>query len=241
MAQVQVWLVIEHQNKLVITLAESKIRAHSAAIAHLLDVKSHPNPAIKQVFFDRLASLGAMDFLLARIKSHDRTVLHIKVHDLPLQRVVAIWEASVLLQLQPEQPQIERGLIGEISHRQLTPDEMVTVARVAFQNQHSSRMWDVLVQQLSWDIVHDRYDDKQRKELFAAAAPYQALVEAVTAKKDFLQQKKDERDRNPQRTADKGLLKDKKKKAEENCAELGVQSSSSATQHESSQWGWRNQ
>lgn len=195
MSTVQLFLQIATGPVLLDSIDEDRIRAHSSRVDDTLGPKTTTSLPIKTVTLTGAAP-GPLKYILERIKNNQQgRTLHIKVHDMPLPKVVAVFEAYDVLQVQPAQLQIENHIVGHISHHVTAPDEMVAVARCFYQRQETSRVWRVLIQQVGWNVVHGKYTSEQTEHLQKTAREaYPALENEVVEKIKELKAKKDQRE-----------------------------------------------
>ncbi|KAI6847999.1 hypothetical protein KC327_g2040 [Hortaea werneckii] len=136
---------------------------------------------------------GTLDRLLGSLPdSPKHTTLHIKVHDQPFAKVVAIHEAADVLDIKPRQPHIAGFIVGYLSHNKVTPDDMLVVHKCFYDRRGTCKAWRVMVHQVAWWLATSKYTADEAIELKTAATPYPELVDAVDRQIDELFPKKRE-------------------------------------------------
>ena len=127
-------------------------------------------------------ALGPTKLILNVIEKCNNGRLYIKVHDGSLERAIVILEAVYRLQIEPTQFHIENYVVGYISHKKLTPSEMITIHRAFGEVREASRVWKIMIHQTAWNVNNNFYTPREASELQEAAIKYDGLDEAVRAK-----------------------------------------------------------
>ncbi|EMC90872.1 hypothetical protein BAUCODRAFT_571457 [Baudoinia panamericana UAMH 10762] len=194
MSVVQIYLQAHVHHGLLEIVDEDRIRAHSVTISDALGQRD-PTKLVKQVTLTGSAA-AALKFVLIRVKNKKNKMgLHMKVHDLPLVRVVAIYQAVELLRIRPVQPHIEGHITGHVSHNLVTPEEMIAVHRVFESRRETSKVWRTMVHQLGWYIANDRVSDEDRDALEKAAQALPSLHGEILSKGKELLEKRTVKER----------------------------------------------
>ncbi|KAK3070505.1 hypothetical protein LTR53_010352 [Teratosphaeriaceae sp. CCFEE 6253] len=186
---VQLSLLSGSNEMLLNTIEEQRIRAHSKTVRDALETISSDSTAKKVVLYG--ASPAALRFILQRIKGQAPLgQLHIKVHDMPLARAVAVYMAIEVLQVEPTQPHIEGHVLGYISHNNVTPDELMAVGIASYRRQSTSKMYRTLIQQVAWGLVHARYTEQEAGALQVKARQWVEFHDELHAKVMELQSRR---------------------------------------------------
>ncbi|KAK4896476.1 hypothetical protein LTR27_005692 [Elasticomyces elasticus] len=181
-------------DQLIDTVSEARIREHSATIDGALAAAGDGAELTKTVYLSGGAP-AALDFVIHRIagKQEGRN-LHIKVHDMPLVRAAAVFEAVEVLKVRPAQSHIEGHVVGYISHDKVTPDEMMAVTRASYPYRNTIKIFNTLVQQVAWGLVHGKYDEVEANFLHNRSREFSEFCRAVTNRMWELKAKKNEHD-----------------------------------------------
>ncbi|KAK5675259.1 hypothetical protein LTS10_012020 [Elasticomyces elasticus] len=181
-------------DQLLDTVPAARIREHSATIDGALAAAGENVELTKTVYLSG-ASSGALEFVIHRIAGRQEGQhLHIKVHDMPLAKAVAVFEAVEVLKVRPAQTHIEGHVVGYISHDKVTPDEMMAVARASFPYRDTSKIFNTLVQQIAWSLVHHKYDEVEANFLHNRSREWSEFCLTVTNRMKELKAKKDQHD-----------------------------------------------
>ncbi|KAK1074976.1 hypothetical protein LTR12_006305 [Friedmanniomyces endolithicus] len=177
-------------DQLLDTVPEERIRAHSASIDRALAAQGD-NQSTERTVCVFGAAPAALIYVIHRIAGKKETRdLHIKVHDMPLERVLAVWEATEVLDVRPAQPHIEGHVIGYISHHAVTPEQMWVVAVASLQRRQSSKIFRTLIHQVAWNLVHQRYSEDGAQALQDKAKEWPDLHFTIDKKVLELKEKK---------------------------------------------------
>ncbi|KAK0312344.1 hypothetical protein LTR82_013976 [Friedmanniomyces endolithicus] len=172
------------------TVPEERIRAHCASIDRALATQGDNQSTEKTVCLFGAAP-AALIYVIHRIAGKKETRdLHIKVHDMPLERVLAVWEATEVLGIRPAQPHIEGHVIGYISHYAITPEQMWVVAVASLHRRQSSKIFRTLIHQVAWNLVHQRYSEDGAQALQDKAREWPDLHFTIDKKVTELKEKK---------------------------------------------------
>lgn len=195
MSYVKILLAVPGRpDELLDTIPEPRIRAHSASIDRALAAQRISNATDKTVCLSGAAP-AALSYVIHRIAGKKKgRELHIKVHDMSLQRAVAVFEATDVLDVRPAQPHIEGNIIGYISHYVVTPDEMMAVARASVHRRDTSRIFGTLIQQVAWNLVHGRYTEDQATALQNQALEWTDFHHTIDNRMRELQAKRETHD-----------------------------------------------
>lgn len=184
MAIVDIYLRTPTQHGKLATLDQKRVRANSGTIDRLLD----PLPASQNHTVTlQGAAPAALTYLLDRIRTKPKSQeLHIKVHDQPFAKAVAIYEAAEVLDIKPPQPHIAGFVVGYLSHNKILPDDMLVVHKCFYNRRETYKAWRVMVHQIAWYISTSKYTEQEALELKVAAMKHPELVDAVDQKVDEL-------------------------------------------------------
>ncbi|KAK5714311.1 hypothetical protein LTR17_017242 [Elasticomyces elasticus] len=162
------------------TVPEARIREHSATIDRTLAAAGDNAEQTKTVYLTGGAP-AALEYVIHRIAGRQESRhLHIKVHDLTLVRAVAVFEAVEVLKVRPAQTHVEGHVVGYISHDKVTPDEMMAVARASYPYRNAIKIYNTLVQQVAWGLVHGKYDEVEANFLHNRSREFSEFCRAVT-------------------------------------------------------------
>ncbi|KAI7278292.1 hypothetical protein D0864_00043 [Hortaea werneckii] len=190
MAIVDIYLRTPTQHGKLTTLDQKRVRDNSGTLDRLLG--SLPDSPKHTVTLQGAAP-AALTFLLDRIRTKPKSqTLHIKVHDQPFAKAVAIYEAAEVLDIKPRQPHIAGFIVGYLSHNKVTPDDMLVVHKCFYDRRGTCKAWRVMVHQVAWWLATSKYTAEEAIELKTAATPYPELVDAVDRQIDELFPKKRE-------------------------------------------------
>ncbi|KAI7205401.1 hypothetical protein D0869_01273 [Hortaea werneckii] len=184
MAIVDIYLRTPTQYGKLATMDQNRVRANSGTLDRLLGslLASEKHTVTLQG-----AAPAALTYLLDRIRTKPRSQnLHIKVHDQPFAKAVAIYEAAEVLDIKPPQPHIAGFVMGFLSHNKITPDDMLVIHKCFYDRRETYMAWRVMVHQVAWYISTSKYTAEEAIELKAAAMLYPELVDAVDQKLDEL-------------------------------------------------------
>ncbi|KAI7157992.1 hypothetical protein KC349_g5159 [Hortaea werneckii] len=163
---------------------QNRVRANSGTLDRLLG--SLP-VSEKHTVTLQGAAPAAFTYLFDRIRTKPKSQnLHIKVHDQPLAKAVAIYEAAEVLDIKPPQPHIAGFVVGYLSHNKITPNDMLVVHRGFYDRRETYKAWRVMVHQIAWYMATSKYTPDEAIELEKAAKQYPELVGAVDQKIDEL-------------------------------------------------------
>ena len=172
---------------------EQRIREHSKTIRTALDNRPSDDKERKVVVFG--AAPAALDFVIQRVKGWAPSgSLHIKVHNMPLLRAVAVYEACKALDLEPAQPHVEGHVAGHLAHNTITPDEMMATALASRRYRETDKVYNTLVQQVAWGLVHAKYSEKDAAALQNEAEQWTELHDELDAKVQELKVKRERYD-----------------------------------------------
>ena len=189
MSVVQIYVKAGDQRLFRGNINEALIRTHSKRVRDVLNT-NQLNALTKEVTLAGAAP-AAFDFVIGKIKGvKPPQQLYIKVHDLPLVRAIAVYEATEAMIIEPVQSHIENHIIGWVTHNIVSPDEMVALHKVFYGRRDSSKVWDRLVHHIAWNIVEGKIVNPLGAELEVAARPYPELFEAVNEQKSVLEERK---------------------------------------------------
>ncbi|KAI6844139.1 hypothetical protein KC340_g2356 [Hortaea werneckii] len=184
MAIVDIYLRTPTQDGKLTTMDQNRVRANSGTLDRLLG--SLP-ASEKHTVTLQGAAPAALTYLFDRIRTKPKSKeLHIKVHDQPFAKAVAIYEAAEVLDIRPPQPHIAGFVVGYLSHNKLTPDDMLVVHKCFYDRRETYNAWRVMVHQVAWCISTSKYTAEEALELKGAAMQYPELVDAVDQKVDEL-------------------------------------------------------
>jgi len=177
-------------DQLLDAVPEERIRAHSASINRALAPRDD-DPSTEKTICLFGAAPAALIYVIHRIAGKKETRdLHIKVHDMQLERVLAVWEATEVLDVQPPQPHIEGHVIGYISHHAITPEQMWVVAVASLRRRQSSKIFRTLIHQVAWNLVHQRYSEDEAQAMQDKAKEWPDLHFTIDKKVVELREKK---------------------------------------------------
>ncbi|KAI7479410.1 hypothetical protein KC357_g4190 [Hortaea werneckii] len=184
MAIVDIYLRTPTQHGRLATMDQKRVRTNSGTLDRLLG--SLPDSSKHTVTLQGAAP-AALTYLLDRIRTKPKSQeLHIKVHDQPFAKVVAIYEATEVLDIKPQQPHIAGFIVGHLSHNKLTPDDMLVVHKCFYDRRGTCKVWRVMVHQVAWYLATSKYTVDEATELNTAAMQCPELVDAVDRKVDEL-------------------------------------------------------
>ncbi|TKA82540.1 hypothetical protein B0A55_02278 [Friedmanniomyces simplex] len=168
---VKIFLAVAGQpDQLLDSLPEDRIRTHSASIDRALAAQVNYSAAEKTVHLSGAAP-AALKYVIHRIAGKKETQsLHIKVHDMPLDRAVAVFEATEVLGIRPE--------------------EMWVVTIASLHRRQTSKIFRTLVHQVAWNLVHQRYSEDEAQALQDRAKEWPDLHFTVDKKVTELKGKK---------------------------------------------------
>ena len=170
MSVVQIYVKAGDQRLFRGNINEALIRTHSKRVRDVLNT-NQLNALTKEVTLAGAAP-AAFDFVIGKIKGvKPPQQLYIKVHDLPLVRAIAVYEATEAMIIEPVQSHIENHIIGWVTHNIVSPDEMVALHKVFYGRRDSSKVWDRLVHHIAWNIVEGKIVNPLGAELEVAARP----------------------------------------------------------------------
>ena len=182
------------------------IKAHSALIRNILaPIEPHP---INRVYL-RGATIETLRIVLNEIhKVQPGEVLQVKIRTRDLSKAINIHHAIHYLQVEPAQLLVEGHFHGLLSKQLVNPDEMVAV----FLNYGNPagrfyRIFQIMVQKIAWDFVHDKIPQVQAGLLKQAAERYPDLDAAIEAKVIQERRDKQRRDEQNERKASKAARK----------------------------------
>ena len=116
--------------------------------------------------------------------------VRILVHDGTIPRAVMILQAINALELEPVQPHVENHIVGHVSHEKLKPEEMVAIHTAFGHLGEASRIWRVMIHQIAWDSVHEKYTEEEKQKLVDKTLKLPDLDKALLKKAEYLAQKK---------------------------------------------------
>ncbi|RMY65485.1 hypothetical protein D0863_09085 [Hortaea werneckii] len=184
MAIVDIYLRTPAQHSKLTTMDQNRVRTNSGTLDRLLG--SLPASEKHTVTLSGAAP-AALTYLLDRIRTKPKArELHIKVHDQPFAKAVAIYEAAEVLDIRPPQPHIAGFVVGYLSHNKITPDDMLVVHKCFYDRRETYNAWRVMVHQIAWYMGTSKYTAEEAIDLKAAATPHPELVDAVDQKIDEL-------------------------------------------------------
>ncbi|GAB1739796.1 hypothetical protein NU219Hw_g4732t1 [Hortaea werneckii] len=184
MAIVDIFLHTPTQHGKLTTLDQKRVRTNSGTLDRLLG--SLPESQ-KQTVTLQGAAPAALTFLLDRIRTKPKSQdLHIKVHDQPFPKAVAIYEAAEVLDIKPSQPHIAGFIVGYLSHNKIAPADMLVVHKCFYDRRGTCKAWRVMVHQVAWYLSTSKYTAEEAVELKRAAMQYPELVDAVDRQVDEL-------------------------------------------------------
>ncbi|RMZ13480.1 hypothetical protein D0862_02321 [Hortaea werneckii] len=184
MAIVDIYLRTPTQHGKLATLDQKRVRFNSGTLDRLLGFLPASE---KQTVTLQGAAPAALTFLLDRIRTKPKSQdLHIKVHDQPFPKAVAIYEAAEVLDIKPPQPHIAGFIVGHLSHNKITPADMLVVHKCFYDRRETCKAWRVMVHQVAWYLSTSKYTAEEALELKRAAMQYPELVDAVDWQVDEL-------------------------------------------------------
>ncbi|KAK0255421.1 hypothetical protein LTR35_018303, partial [Friedmanniomyces endolithicus] len=71
---------------------------------------------------------------------------------MPLERVLAVWEATEVLDIRPPQPHIEGHVIGHTNHHTFKSEQMWVVAVASLHRRQTSKIFCTLIHQVAWNL-----------------------------------------------------------------------------------------
>ncbi|KAK4553342.1 hypothetical protein LTR86_009642 [Recurvomyces mirabilis] len=198
---------------------EDELRAHSNLISRRLDediaagfIKADDKN--KDVFLKGIAHGPAAMIceeidILYRRKKHDKNgdfELKINAHQLPLTHGVALWTAVLAMEIYdpPQHDHMERQLCWNIGHSKISPSDMLVIARGAYQYREIYKVWGVLVHQVAYDVLYDKYTIQEGNALRAAATGARdmpELLDDMSARYVHLRDVKEHREQKAARKA----------------------------------------
>ncbi|KAI7232816.1 hypothetical protein KC330_g5722 [Hortaea werneckii] len=182
MAIVDIYLRTPTQHGKLATMDQNRVRTNSGTLDRLLGSL----PASETVTLQGAAP-AALTYLLDRIRTTPKSQeLHIKVHDQPFPKAVAIYEAAEVLDIKPPQPHIAGFVVGYLSHNKITPADMLVVHKCFYDRRETYKAWRVMVHQVAWYMATSKDTPDEAFELESAAKQYPELVDAVDQKIDEL-------------------------------------------------------
>lgn len=172
------------------------IKAHSALIRNIL-APIEPHPIIR--VYLRGATIETLRIVLNEIdKVQPGEVLQMKIRTRDLSKAINIHRAIHYLQVEPAQPLVEGHFHGRLSKQLVNPDEVVAIfLNYGNPDGRFYRIFQIMVQKIAWDFVHDKIPPRQAELLKAAAERYpdiDAAIKAQVIQERGDKQRRDERD-----------------------------------------------
>ncbi|KAK3670441.1 hypothetical protein LTR78_009682 [Recurvomyces mirabilis] len=198
---------------------EDELRAHSKLISRRLDediaagfIKADDmdkNVFLKGISHGPAAMICEEIDVLYKRKKHDKNgdfKLKINAYHLPLAHGVALWTAVLAMEIYdpPQHDHMERQLRWNIGHNKISPSEMLAIARGAYQYREVYKLWGVLVHQVAYDVLYDKYTIKEGNALRAAAIEARDMPELLvemSARYVHLRDIKEHREQETERRA----------------------------------------
>ena len=181
----------------IIKMQRDKLARHSFAFRIFLEYHKVANEDEREITLPR-GSPAAMKHVLELIDAYrGKQELYINLRDMSIKQAIAIWAAAHELQIDPvaARNKIMGVLTWRVSHEALTPDIMIAVYDVFMPlrnhpDPNVKKLWDVLVHQYVWDMLHGNFSPRQQRALEDVYAQRPPLGIAIAAKEDELRPKK---------------------------------------------------
>ena len=183
MPLVQVYHQIMDDVTPVCEIKEDLFRRHSRVAEFALS--REPGPVKRLVF--RRVEAGAIQFILNKIKGRrGNRALYVRVHELPLKKVVDVYEALERMQIDPPQPHVENFITGYISHNRVTPVEFRAVYGVFDEHRDTSKVLRTLIHQMAWNLINKNYTDAEVEEFRVKVWIFPTVDREIKARMDEL-------------------------------------------------------
>lgn len=181
----------------IITMQRDRLTAHSWAFRLFLEHHKVANEDEREITLP-IGSPAAMKHVIDIINAYrGRQELYINLRTMTIKQAIAIWAAAQEIQIDPvsARNKIMGVLTWRVSHETLTPDIMIAVYEVFMPlrnhpDPNVKKLWDVLVHQYVWDMLHGNYSERQQRALEAVYTQRPPLAIAIAAKEDELRPKK---------------------------------------------------
>ena len=179
MTNVQIYSTANDRRGLLCEVDEQTIITHSNTIRDALAAKDFSGQQ-KQV--DVMgAPVGALIFVLDKIKKFGGRV-HIKPGNRPLEKVIALWQAIVVLDVQPKQGHVVGQITNMIAQSMPSPRSLLLVHTAFGDLAHHSKPWRTMVHQVGWGAANGNFSKDETIALSKAAKQHPALYDAIEEK-----------------------------------------------------------
>lgn len=159
-------------------MSESAATTHSRTIREKMI--SNDERTGKYVVLEHVSG-GPLNLLLNKMERFEGR-LRLNVHDCTFWQVVILLETINTLGIEPPQPQVEGHLVGETSHRKLTPKEMMTVHAAFGYLGEENKLWRTVIYHTAYNHVYEKFIDAEWLAMTAAFGENDEPKAAIEAK-----------------------------------------------------------